>query len=334
MKNQASREPVRCALVGLGRIGSILEEDPLREKPATHAGAIQAHPDCKLVAGCDRDGDRCAAFAVRWKVAAIYRDLRTMLGESQPDLLHIATPPEHHLEAVRCAVAQRVPVVVCEKPLAPTRAEAMKLVSLARRGGVRVMVNHERRFCVDWRHVRSVIQEKPLGDLESIRATLYMGEHRRAGEMLLDDGTHLIDALRFITGGEFKRIRAWGDARKRGGTLWAAFTLAGIPGVLEVGGGRDHFVFEAELSFARGRVRVGNGVFEQWESRPSPHYRGARSLALREDLKFPVTGYFANMVSAAVGLVRDPKAPIESKATDGLAAVSIIEKILGAIQKT
>lgn len=27
-----------CALVGLGRIGSSLEKDPLREKPCTHPG--------------------------------------------------------------------------------------------------------------------------------------------------------------------------------------------------------------------------------------------------------------------------------------------------------
>jgi predicted dehydrogenase len=333
MEKQDPRIPVRCALVGLGRIGSTLEDDPLREKPATHAGAIRANPDCLLVAGCDLDADRRTAFAVRWKVAAIYADLATMLADTKPDLLHIATPPEHHLEAVRCAVARKIPVVVCEKPLAPTRREALKIVSLARRGGVRLMVNHERRFCADWRHVKSLIQEKKLGDLTSIRASLYMGRRRRAGEMLLDDGTHLIDVLRFITGGEFKKVRAWGDAKTRGKSLWASFALGGIPGTIEVGGGRDHFVFEADLSFSQGRVRVGNGVFEQWESRPSTHYSGARSLILREDLHFPVTGYFANMLAAAVGLVRDSSLEVESKATDGLAAVAVIEKILGAVRK-
>lgn len=333
MNESENSPPVRCALVGLGRIGSTLEDDPLREKPASHAGAIRAKPDCQLVAGCDLDADRRAAFAVRWKVAALYADLATMLSDTKPDLLHIATPPEHHLEAVRCAVAGKVPVVVCEKPLAPTHLEAMKIVSVARRGGVRLMVNHERRFCADWRHVRSLFTDKKLGELVSIRASLFMGRRRRAGEMLLDDGTHLLDVLRFITGGEFKKIRAWGDARARGKSLWASFELAGIPGTLEVGGGRDHFVFEADLSFAQGRVRVGNGVFEQWESRPSTHYSGARSLVLRDDLHFPVTGYFSNMLAAAVGLVRDPSREVESKATDGLAAVAVIEKILGAVRK-
>jgi hypothetical protein len=36
-------DKISVAIVGLGRIGSLLEEDPRREKPCTHAGAIAAN---------------------------------------------------------------------------------------------------------------------------------------------------------------------------------------------------------------------------------------------------------------------------------------------------
>ncbi|GHV88670.1 hypothetical protein AGMMS50267_10300 [Spirochaetia bacterium] len=37
---------IPVAIIGLGRIASLLEDDRLREKPCTHAGAITANPDC------------------------------------------------------------------------------------------------------------------------------------------------------------------------------------------------------------------------------------------------------------------------------------------------
>jgi hypothetical protein len=42
-------EKISAAIVGLGRIAGMLEEDSLREKPCTHAGAITANSDCVLV---------------------------------------------------------------------------------------------------------------------------------------------------------------------------------------------------------------------------------------------------------------------------------------------
>ena len=43
----------KAAVVGLGRIGSLLEDDRLREKPCTHAGAAAANPGLILCAGKD-----------------------------------------------------------------------------------------------------------------------------------------------------------------------------------------------------------------------------------------------------------------------------------------
>ena len=78
---------VRCAVIGLGRIGSTLEADALREKPCTHTGAIIANPDCLLIAGADIDADARRQYLQDWGDAAAEPgsdELRTeLIGERQ-----------------------------------------------------------------------------------------------------------------------------------------------------------------------------------------------------------------------------------------------------------
>jgi predicted dehydrogenase len=95
---------IRAAVVGLGRIGSLLEGDPKREKPCTHAGAIAALPNCILAAGADAEPERRRLFAERWGVP-VYADAEEMLAREKPALLSIATHPDSHYRY--CALAER-----------------------------------------------------------------------------------------------------------------------------------------------------------------------------------------------------------------------------------
>ena len=53
---------LKTGIIGCGRIGSLLEEDPLRGKPCTHTGGFSALPNIKMVAGCDIDENRLKNF--------------------------------------------------------------------------------------------------------------------------------------------------------------------------------------------------------------------------------------------------------------------------------
>jgi predicted dehydrogenase len=192
------RAPLACAVVGLGRIGSLLESDRLREKPATHASAIVKNPECVLVAGCDLDEERRKRFEKEWGIRATYAETGAMLNTLRIDILHVATPPHTHLDIVREAARRGVPVVVCEKPLAQTASEAQKIAELYEKGPVKILVNHERRYSRDYLKVKRHIETRSFGPLRSIHAILYMGERRPAFSILLDDGTHLVDIVRFL----------------------------------------------------------------------------------------------------------------------------------------
>jgi predicted dehydrogenase len=341
-------EGIQAAVIGLGRIASLLEDDRLREKPCTHAGAIAANPDCRLAAGADTDPERRRLFAGRWG-CPVYADAETMLRTHRPGILHIATHPDSHARYCELAAARGAAVVVCEKPLADSLRDARRIAALHTRGKVRIITNHERRYQEDYVRAKGILDGEGLGRLLGVRAALYMGKTRRLVDVLWHDGTHLADAIMFLSGRVMRHRRTWGVRLSgREGTAWLSGLLippggapesprpdapseaarrGTIPFVIELGAGRDHLVFELEFSCERGRLRIGNGIFEVWESAPSPYAEQFRSLKKTEDGFTGVTGYFTNMTADAVACFRDPRRQPRSSALEGLRVIEYLNSV-------
>ena len=315
---------IRCAVVGLGRIGSLLEADPLREKPCTHAGAIADNAECTLVGGCDIDPERRTLFAERWSVDAVYADLDELLQQTQPQILCVATHPDSHRTCVEKAALHRVPVVVCEKPLADTLRNARAIARLHRKRCVTVVTNHERRYSVDYQQVRETIVDRRFGRLIAVRGTLCFGRNQRHDRVLLHDGTHMVDVINYLLQSSLKIRGRFGRMRSRRGSAFLYAVAGRVPVIIEVGSERDHLLFEIELSFERGRIRVGNGVYAVEQSVESPYYEGYRSLQPVDQLSIARTGYFSGMLADAVACVRDPRREPVSSARDGLACMRFI----------
>ena len=327
-------EKISAALIGLGRIGSLLEEDERREKPCTHAGAIAANPECRLVAGADSCKERRQLFAEKWGVP-VYADAASMLYEQRPSLLVIATHPDSHATYCRLAAAANIPVVICEKPLADTLAQARHIAGLEKSPGsrIKILVNHERRYSADYTRAKASLDEERLGRLLGIRGCLYMGRGRRILDMFWHDGTHMVDAIMFLSGGTLKHIHRWGaKLESREGTAYLegkVSILKGpwIPVLLEIGADRDHLVFELEFSCEKGRLRIGNGVWEIWESAESPYATGFRSLKNSGETFEGKTGYFATMLSDALACIRDPMRRPLSAADSALKVIEYLNTV-------
>jgi predicted dehydrogenase len=346
-------EKIRAAVVGLGRIASLLEEDTLREKPCTHAGAIASNNDCILAAGCDTDEERRKLFAEKWQVP-VFADAAQMLNIHKPHIFVIATHPDSHYYYCRLASQTRIPVVICEKPLADNINEARKIARLSVRGGSKhtpaahadgtvIVTNHERRYSQDYIRAKEILESGNLGTLLSVRVVLYLGKTTRLIDQFWHDGTHLADAVMFITGAVLKHRRSWGaKLTSRNGTAWLEGELLSkidktaknnstffspIPVIFEIGCSRDHLVFEIEISCEKGRLRIGNGIFEIWESVPSPYAEKFRSLKNTGDNFLGPTGYFANMLKDAIACVKDPQRIPVSTAADGLRVIEYLNSV-------
>jgi predicted dehydrogenase len=320
---------LKAVIVGLGRIASLLEEDVLREKPCTHAGAIAANNDCVLAAGCDINEERRKLFSEKWQVP-VYDNAQEMLRIHKPQIFVIATHPDSHYHYCRLAALTRIPVVICEKPLAGNIREARKIAGLSKNSKPVIIINHERRYSGDYIRAKAILKEGKLGALVTVSATLYMGKTRRLLDKLWHDGTHLVDAIMFLTGMELKHKRRWGaKLSSTTGTAWLEGELKKyhIPVIIEVGASRDHLVFEIEFSCVKGRLRIGNGIFEVWESAPSPYAEDFRSLKNTGEIFTGPTGYFANMLKDAVACVKDPNRLPASDATDGLRVIEYLNRV-------
>jgi predicted dehydrogenase len=322
------------ALIGTGRIGTSLELDKLREKPASHAGAARQNKEVRLAAGADPDAEKLTAFGRQWRLPAdcLFTDPAVMLDRVRPGIVSIAADTDAHIPLLKLALDRKIPVVILEKPVAATLAEGentLPLVEAAEKAGtIRVIVNHERRFSADYNHALGLIRSQCFGRLLTMNGRLYMGKTRAIEKVLWHDATHMVDIIRYLAG-EITVERCFGSVEPGGGN-WFAIGRAGESSlVMEVSPGRDHLHFELDLSFERGRLRIGNGIFEEGESRPSPYYEHYRSL-MPVSRRFKKTGYFSGMMAHAVELYHDRALPCRSSFADGLAAIRVIDGMIHA----
>jgi predicted dehydrogenase len=206
----------RGAVVGLGFIGGAdqVSGDALGQRvedlDGTHVMALRGHERVDLVGGSSRDGGRRERFHERFGVP-VFQDWRQLLQQAAPlDILSIATYTPAHAEVTHAALEAGARVIYCEKPVAPTVAEAQDMVDACRAAGALLVINHNIRFHPGFRRLRDLLAAGDLGTLTSVSAQWSSG---RLGNV----GTHMIDAVQMVTG----------------------LAVTGVSGVLDVSGKPD-----------------------------------------------------------------------------------------------
>ncbi|MBI5691321.1 MAG: Gfo/Idh/MocA family oxidoreductase [Verrucomicrobia bacterium] len=128
-----------------------------------HVRAVEATQGrVHLVAAADIDESRVRAFATRNRVAATYTDYATMLRETRPDLVIIASPPATH--TAMCVAAMEAGAWVwCEKPLCGSLADFDTLTAAEARTGRFISCVFQMRFASSTAHLRSLAESGQLG---------------------------------------------------------------------------------------------------------------------------------------------------------------------------
>jgi predicted dehydrogenase len=153
------------------------------------------------------------------------------LGALGPiDFIDICTPTASHLELSLWGLSQGYHVL-CEKPVATTRAEAAALTEAAHHAQRVVVPCHQYRFNPVWRRVRRWLDDGIIGRWYLAEFRVYRmaadpgiagasapWRGRRAagrGGVVLDHGTHLIYELLDVAGPP-SRVRAWTGRLRHG----------------------------------------------------------------------------------------------------------------------
>ncbi len=191
-----------------------------------HAQGYTASPDTTIVALADINLDNARAFQAVHGGERIYADYQEMLTREQLDIVSICTWPHHHAPMVIAAAEAGVKAIHCEKPMAPSYAEALRMIAVCQAHGTQLTFNHQRRFAAPYHTARELLRSGMIGQLQRLEGTC---------DNLFDWGTHWFDMFGFYN--DEAAIR-WviGQVDWREGS-----TVFGIP--LE-GQGISHFVYE------------------------------------------------------------------------------------------
>ena len=161
-----------------------------------------------IVAVCDRDPERLCIVGDQFGIAKRYTDAAEMFASESLDFVDIATTAPSHRPLVEMAARHRVPAI-CQKPFAPTLADAKAMVKACAEAGVPLMVHENFRWQSPIQAVRAALDSgeigKPFFGRISFRSAYdvfsgqpYLAKGKRF--IIEDLGIHSLDIARFLLG--------------------------------------------------------------------------------------------------------------------------------------
>ncbi|MDA1013054.1 MAG: Gfo/Idh/MocA family oxidoreductase [Planctomycetota bacterium] len=189
-------DPVRFAIIGSGRIAS------------AYAAAFNACEIANVVAVCDTNLDAARGLAETLNCPEFTSHIE-LCDSIDIDAAIICTPPSTHRDISLDLVDRRVHVL-CEKPLAVDSRSAREMIATADARGTILTMASKFRFSHDVIKAKAIITSGILGDIvlfENTFAARVDMSHRwnarpsiSGGGVLIDNGTHSVDIMRFLFG--------------------------------------------------------------------------------------------------------------------------------------
>lgn len=198
--------------IGVGIIGAgIMGADHARIFAGSVAGA-------HLVAISDADAARAGAVAQETGAKRGVNDPFAVINDPQVQAVLVASPDATHPDfAIACIKAGKP--VLCEKPLAPTAAEGLRVIEAELAAGRRlVQLGYMRRFDPGYVEMKGLLESGRYGE-----ALAFHCVHRNASAPPHFDGPaaivsscgHEVDVSRFVLSAELASVKVFRGKRSR-----------------------------------------------------------------------------------------------------------------------
>jgi predicted dehydrogenase len=196
------RQPLGFGLLGHGFMGKA-HSNALRTIPYIFWPS-KARPELVAIAGRNEAGVREAA--TRYGYASYTTDWHDLVEDGRIDVFDNVAADAAHVEPTLAAI-EHGKHVVCEKPLASSAADALRLYEAATQAGVKHLVCFNYRFFPAVRLAWELVHSGELGDLHQARFR-YSQEWRNDPAAPLPSptgvlgiiGCHAVDQARFLCG--------------------------------------------------------------------------------------------------------------------------------------
>lgn len=204
-------KPLRLGVLGCANIAKQFVRDV--------AGSAVA----QIHAVASRDATKAAEFAKTFALPRHHGSYEALLDDPEIEAVYVPLPNSLHAEwAIKAAEAGKH--VLCEKPLALSRAEAEAMFAAGRRHGVLMLESYPYYFQPQTRDMLALLHEGSIGEVRSIQAafgfTLLSPVNNirmqpdMGGGALLDAGSYPASLIRRVMGETPVRVMAdacWAD---------------------------------------------------------------------------------------------------------------------------
>jgi predicted dehydrogenase len=316
----------RALIAGAGNIGAHYDS-PGSKEVLTYGHLFSIHSNFSLCGFIDTDAQKVRSAVNRWGGRA-FTSLEEALQTTSPDILVVATPDDQHYSCLMAAVGEPLQLVVAEKPLATSREEALRVVAAYRDRDLPLAVNYSRRFVPEFIALTDIVRNNHYGR--------FMGGTGYYGKGSLHNGTHLIDLLRFLVG-DIEKVTAAGGVEDYSQTDPSAMGILHLKSdakfVLVPIDSRRMTVFEADLFFEQGRIRIVDGgyridFFEIQENKVYAGYRNPIKVAeqktsLGESLRF---------LADSLALHLTTKAPLPCTGDEALPTLDVALQLIEGLK--
>jgi predicted dehydrogenase len=199
-----SAKKVRVAIVGCGQMGR------------WHLDSYKKDPRVEVVACVDTARDRAEAFA-RETGGRAYISHADLLANESLDAVSLCSVPSSHRD-ITVDLLRAGAHVLCEKPLAITVAEGEEMSRVAKAQNRLLFTAFKFRFHDEVRKAKELIQSGSLGRVLNFRLMFggyidmrgqwYAQKALAGGGIIMDNGPHAADLMRYLFGCDVKNVMA------------------------------------------------------------------------------------------------------------------------------
>lgn len=189
-----AKKQLNVAVIGCGGIAS-----------GKHMPSLAKIPEVRMTAFCDIEVGRAKEAAEKYgsEEAKVYTDYKELLKDPSIDVVHVCTPNRSHAD-ITVAALEAGKHVMCEKPMAKTSKDAIRMVEAAKRTGKKLTIGYQNRFRSDSQYLHKLCSMGELGEIYYAKAHairrravptwgVFLNEEEQGGGPLIDIGTHALD---------------------------------------------------------------------------------------------------------------------------------------------
>lgn len=185
---------LRIGIIGCGGIAN-----------GKHMPSLKAIGNVEMVAFCDLIEEKAQKAAQNYGTAdaKVYTDYKELIKDKTIEVIHVCTPNKSHAQ-ITIDSLKADKHVMCEKPMAKTAAEALRMVETAKETGKKLTIGYQHRHKAESTFLKSVVDRGDLGEIYFAKSFavrrrgtpnwgVFLNEEEQGGGPLIDIGTHSLD---------------------------------------------------------------------------------------------------------------------------------------------